>query len=659
MHVIHLLKDVRRLCRILVLPLLVSATESFAQAAPAEEAARKLEELKGAASQVAAVRAGVAPGSLKLLNAAVARYPLTRRMAYEYKIANPRTLEIIGVTLDERGRELPSGLLWQAEREASRAKYKNLTVPLWEALQTAGADEQLRVHLWLADNHVPLARPTPEAARKMTPAQLEERVKMSVEASKASVSRVAIPVLARLRAMGVSASAQTEVPVVYAQLTRAQLLKVSDWPEVLRADLGEGRVEGELHYSRPTIRADAVNNRDLPGTTTKINGAGIKVAIIDHQGNVAKDNPYLSGITQEETFMCATPGNHITGIAGIIKSTHRTHHGVATGVDLWAGGVCDSADLSRFENLASRASSWGAKVISMSYGNPNSGTKPGSHDAYFDRLVLDRWITVVKSAGNTGDRITSPGLAYNSIAVGNFRDNRTVSWDDDSMNITSSYINPASTYGDREKPEVVAPGTTIVTTTTASPWTESVGLGTSLSAPHVAATAALLMQRNSALRVWPEAVKAILMTTAIHNIEGDRRLSDQDGAGGIVAAVADDLVAGVNGSWGTLNDYSCDTVTPLQLTSFVLESGKRLRATVSWAQNPSDPSYADRPGADLDLLVSDSIGNPIAGSSSWDNNSEIIDFTTTRPDTYRLWLVKYRCDNIPQWVGWAWKKLSP
>ena len=46
------------------------------------------------------------------------------------------------------------------------------------------------------------------------------------------------------------------------------------------------------------------------------------------------------------------------------------------------------------------------------------------------------------------------------------------------------------------------------------------------------------------------------MATAIHNIEGDARLSEYDGTGGLVANAADDVAGRTRGDWGT-GSYTC------------------------------------------------------------------------------------------------------
>jgi hypothetical protein len=219
----------------------------------------------------------------------------------------------------------------------------------------------------------------------------------------------------------------------------------------------------------------------------------------------------------------------------------------------------------------------------------------------------------------------------------------------------SSWRDPSSLHNDREKPEVVAPGTEIQSTTNAAPWIGAVGSGTSYAAPVVAGISALLMERAPALAVWPESMRGILMATAVQNIEGASSLSEFDGAGGVVADLADNVARRVigllGGDWGG-QSYTCNAATTTTLTTMALTAGHQTRATVTWDTDPTYSAYHLQPGADLDISVYGPSGY-VTGSYSWDNGYEHVEFVPTVTGNYTLEVNKFRCSHNPQWLGWA------
>jgi subtilisin family serine protease len=175
--------------------------------------------------------------------------------------------------------------------------------------------------------------------------------------------------------------------------------------------------------------------------------------------------------------------------------------------------------------------------------------------------------------------------------------------------------------------------------------------GTSFAAPHVSGTVALLIQKNGRLAIWPEIVRAILMASATHNIEGASRLSDQDGAGGLVASRAVGIVESPD-AWNGIR-YECSTPRTLDLTTRNVGQRTHHRVAISWTTDPTFADYTQRPSADIDLQVVDSQGRVVASSASFDNATEIVEFDAWTGGSFTVRAVNFRCDR-PTFLGWAW-----
>jgi hypothetical protein len=195
----------------------------------------------------------------------------------------------------------------------------------------------------------------------------------------------------------------------------------------------------------------------------------------------------------------------------------------------------------------------------------------------------------------------------------------------------SDYVNPASENGDHEKPEVVAPGVDI-----AGMGPDGILLehkdGTSFSAPQVAGLASLLINRNSDLRTWPEASRAIIMASAVHNLEGPSIILSgvdlKDGAGGIDASLAD-IIAKTHWTsttspctgpcwWGIYINNTIFPVGNYLYRYFNVSAGEHVRVVISWWSHADCSSEAncnyDRLDTDLQLGVKDPYGNWVDGA---------------------------------------------
>ena len=204
---------------------------------------------------------------------------------------------------------------------------------------------------------------------------------------------------------------------------------------------------------------------------------------------------------------------------------------------------------------------------------------------------------------------------------------------------SSAYIDPDT---NAEKPEIAAPGS--VTTSAGS------CSGTSCAAPHAAAFAADLLGKYSWLRGHPARLKALMMAGATDNIEGSARLSDKDGAGGI-----DYLNSGYNGTntiWWGGNGSHFNSSGIVTATRYFI-AGRRYRVALVWlipgsfAYSPSSyHSHSYTINMDLDLSIRSPSGGWVAGSYSWDNPFEIVDFVAPSTGTYTIRIRRYANSGI-------------
>jgi hypothetical protein len=250
------------------------------------------------------------------------------------------------------------------------------------------------------------------------------------------------------------------------------------------------------------------------------------------------------------------------------------------------------------------------------------------------------------SCGAANDRVGSPGRAFNAITVGNMNDAGTPGWGDDSMSACSSFIDPSTGV---EKPEVSASGTSIESTTdNPADWLANVGSGTSYSSPMVSGEAALLIERDSTLSLYPSSVKAIIMATALHNVEGSSRLSEVDGAGSVDMRAAFRLV---DEGWWSTNSVTAGSF-PITKTQYIY-AGERVRAVIAWESNPNGTYTTDPLEADIDMRVYRPDGTLQTSSTYASNNFEIVDFVAPTTGTYSFRIYDWSFSGSSERIGFA------
>ncbi len=620
--------------------------------------------LRDRALTAASQSMGVPVAELDSVGESKATFSLSGGEAFIYKMSDSQG-NVDAVALDGDGNSVDLATLEADEQLQQDATYGRLDPDLAAAVANAGVGDLLPVIAWARISQaVADGAPSRPGADQQVPGDDIDAIYAQVDAywnqAYGDAVEPIVGFLNVLRAenLGVSSSA----PIVQADLTPSQIQELASLESVDRLYLG-GTYEDFLAVAGATVHADIVHGQGFQGQ-------GTRLAQVEISGGVPPTNPYLQTYTTGTACFSgstvvqdpnACVGPHATAVAGMITSTHPSDTGMAPQTCLYAAGSCSNAS-SQLQAASDRARLWGARAMNLSWGS-YAGTGPGAMDRFYDNMVINHWRTVVVAAGNgdapcaPGTGITgSPARAYSVITVGNFDDKNTDLWGDDTIGICSSYVDPTSQHSDREKPDLSAPGTNFNSTLTASPWNGNVGSGTSYAAPVVTGAAGLLFQSHPSLAFWPEATKPVLMVASTHNIEGAARLSERDGAGGVVLDEALEVAGNYSSNqWGGTS-YSCSSPTVMDVETIYLQQYRRTRVALNWTTSGDYSQYATRPSADLDLQIIGPGGNVVTGSYSWDNTFEIVDFLPEQSGNYKIRVRKYRCDESPRYIGWAWRE---
>ncbi len=243
------------------------------------------------------------------------------------------------------------------------------------------------------------------------------------------------------------------------------------------------------------------------------NGSGVKVAVLDT--GIDSSHEMLKGkVILEKDFTGDSPEDvfgHGTHVAGIIAG-NGNYKGVASGALLLNAKVLNDKGSGRDIDVI-RAINWavdpdgnpdtddGADIISMSLGGLYSD--PFGPLSLAVKGAIERGVIVVAASGNCGPcgncggfkGVTTPGSSPYAITVGAVDENGQYACFSSGEAIKNVGI----------KPDVVAPGKNILSSVPNGYATKS---GTSMSTPHIAGAAALLLQMKPDMN--HEGVKQIL-----------------------------------------------------------------------------------------------------------------------------------------------------
>ena len=346
--------------------------------------------------------------------------------------------------------------------------------------------------------------------------------------------------------------------------------QVVELPNAVIRKLADLSFVESVHYDRPTggemNRVAVATGARAAQLTYGYTGAGVGVAVIDSGVTNWHDDltypGYSSAVRVKNgqrvpAFVDFVNGRtapyddngHGTHVAGIIAGNGADSLGVRAGIapsahivslkvldDRGRGVISDV--IAALDWVVANKAAYNVRVVNLSVGAAVTESYKTDPLTLAAKRAVDAGIVVVTAAGNLGKNadgqtqygaITAPGNAPWVLTVGAYSHEGTVVRTDDVM---AGYSSRGPTAIDfQAKPDLVAPGTGIVSLSSASstmyyskpqyllkgsfgggykPYLSLTG--TSMAAPVVSGTVALMLQANPSLT--PNMVKAILQYTA-------------------------------------------------------------------------------------------------------------------------------------------------
>ena len=353
---------------------------------------------------------------------------------------------------------------------------------------------------------------------------------------------------------GAGGGAKRSLPLIgarVAELPDAALAALASHPLIAQVSQ-DRRIVGAMDRTAATVGATTVR-RDLG-----YDGTGIGVAVIDSGASAAHDDlvgangapvidrfvDFVNG--KELPYDDYGHGTHVSGIvAGSGYDSGGARSGIAPGVRLTVLKVLDSEGNGYISDVIAALDYIVEHKDELNIRVANLSVATGVYESYTSDPVtvaaekaVQSGVVVVAAAGNNGrgpdgrtrrGGVTAPGNAPSVLTVGASSHTGTIERDDDTIASFSSRGPSAIDYG--AKPDLVAPGvgieslsdfeSTLYSTrskyllpgTVATAYLPYLSLsGTSMAAPVVTGTVALMFQANPSLT--PNAVKAILQYTA-------------------------------------------------------------------------------------------------------------------------------------------------
>lgn len=411
--------------------------------------------------------------------------------------------------------------------------------------------------------------------------------------------------------------------------------------------------------------------------------SGLDTGVVNTVHPDLRDRLQVAPIAYARTEWSDLSG-HGTHVAGSIVGTGVQSSGTNKGVAPAAKLVFQSAGMDSgsglqipypFNNALAEAASHGATIHTNSWGGGNSYSELAQETDQY--AFANKGFTVLFAAGNGGpdsNSVGDPGLAKNVITVGATQNNRpdvVGPWPANNPSLVADFSARGQTADGRIKPDVVAPGTLVLSTRSSlapqgkykPEFDANYGYssGTSMATPIVAGSTALVRQYYTDIKqIVPSS--ALLKASIINGAQdiGYGWMSRETGWGKVDLQ---NTLFPTNGRKNVFVDDSQKSVGTGQQSNyqFQAKSGQVLKFTLVWTDSPSALYVGRNLVNDLDLQVVAPDGSAYKGNcftsnsastscASFDrlNNVENVYFQAPAEGTYSVRVTGYNVPYGPQ-----------
>lgn len=326
--------------------------------------------------------------------------------------------------------------------------------------------------------------------------------------------------------LNMSGKIKNDLPLINSiscNLSTETIYRLAEDPDIEYISF-DSKVFALLDIGTATIGANEPWNKE-------IQGEGITVAVIDTginpHNDFTKPKNRIIGFkdfvnNKSDPYDDNGHGTHVSGIiASSGYSSRGKYMGVAPKANLLSIKALDENGSGNTSNIINAItwvietkSEYNTKILNLSLGSP--ANNPCSKDPLCKAVskAVNSGLVVVVAAGNSGplsNSILSPGINPDVITVGAIDDKRTVEHNDD---IIASFSSRGPTVDGLQKPDLVAPGVNIMSTSNKTPDSYITLSGTSMAAPFISGSVALLMGKNKSIS--PKEVKKLLLNSCIN-----------------------------------------------------------------------------------------------------------------------------------------------